>query len=222
MSDIFTSIIDETLTAQAYLICIASALACGLITAFSALYKSRISKGFFISLVLLPVIVATVITMVNGNIGTGVAVMGAFSLVRFRSAAGKAKDIVLIFIAMSAGLTCAAGYVVIALMFTALVCAIMLVLSSFTFRNECTLDLKITVPESLNYCDAFNDLFEKYTSECRFVGAKTTAMGSLYRLSYNVRLKNSAAIKEFMDDIRCRNGNLEVMISESVAPADEL
>ena len=193
MSDIFTSIIDETLTAQVYLICIAAALACGLITAFAALYKSRISKGFFISLVL-PVIVATVITMVNGNIGTGVAVMGAFSLVRFRSAAGKAKDIVLIFIAMSAGLTCAAGYVVIALMFTALVCAIMLVLSSFTFRNERTLDLKITVPESLNYCDAFNDLFEKYTSECRFVGAKTTAMGSLYRLSYNVRLKNSAAI----------------------------
>ena len=140
----------------------------------------------------------------------------------FCNAAGKAKDIVLIFIAMTAGLTCAAGYVVIALMFTALVCAIMLVLSSFTFRNERTLDLKITVPESLNYCDAFNDLFEKYTSECRFVGAKTTAMGSLYRLSYNVRLKNSAAIKEFMDDIRCRNGNLEVMISESVAPADEL
>ena len=221
MSDIFTSIIGETLTAQVYLICIAAALACGLITAFAALYKSRISKGFFISLVLLPVIVATVITMVNGNIGTGVAVMGAFSLVRFRSAAGKAKDIVLIFIAMTAGLACAAGYVVIALMFTALVCAIMLVLSSFTFRNERTLDLKITVPESLNYC-AFNDLFEKYTSECRFVGAKTTAMGSLYRLSYNVRLKNSAAIKEFMDDIRCRNGNLEVMISESVAPADEL
>ena len=222
MTDIFTSIIGEIFTTKNYLVCIAAALVCGLITAFAALYKSRISKGFFTSLVILPVIVATVITMVNGNIGTGVAVMGAFSLVRFRSTAGKAKDIVSIFITMTAGLTCAAGYVALSLLFTVLVCAIMLALSSFTFRNERTLDLKITVPESLNYCDAFNDLFEKYTSECRFVGAKTTAMGSLYRLSYNVQLKNSAAIKEFMDDIRCRNGNLEVMISESVAPADEL
>ena len=222
MADIFSSIIDGTLTSKTYFICIAAALACGMIAAFAALYKSRISKGFFTSLVLLPVIVATVITMVNGNIGTGVAVMGAFSLVRFRSAAGKAKDIVSIFITMTAGLTCAAGYVALALLFTVLVCAIMLALSSFTFGSERTLDLKITIPESLNYCDAFNDLFEKYTSECRFVSAKTTAMGSLYRLSYNIRLKNSAAVKELMDEIRCRNGNLEVMISEAASPADEL
>ncbi len=222
MPDLFASIIDGNVTVTTYLICAAVSLVCGLAAAFSATYKNSISKGFFISLVLLPVIVQTVITMVNGNIGTGVAVMGAFSLIRFRSAPGKAKDIVNIFLAMTAGLICAAGYVAIALMFTAIVCVILIILNSIPFGSDKELDLTITVPESLNYCEAFDDLFSKYTSKHRLNLVKTTNMGSLYRLTYRIQMKNRNEIKEFIDDLRCRNGNLEIRLSDIVNSQEEL
>lgn len=222
MSDIFASIIDGNVTVTTYLICAAISLVCGLAAALSATYKNSISKGFFISLVLIPVIVQTVITMVNGNIGTGVAVMGAFSLIRFRSAPGKAKDIVNIFLAMTAGLICAAGYVAIALMFTAIVCVILIILNSIPFGSDKELDLTITVPESLNYSEAFDDLFSKYTSKHRLNLVKTTNMGSLYRLTYRIQMKNRDDIKNFIDDLRCRNGNLEIRISEIVNSQEEL
>lgn len=121
MDALFESILSFDFTAKQYFICLGGALLCGLIAAFAASFRSKISKGFFISLIILPLIVHTVITMVNGNVGTGVAVMGAFSLVRFRSVPGKARDIAAIFLAMTAGLACAAGYVAVALIFTAIV-----------------------------------------------------------------------------------------------------
>jgi len=222
MSNIFASIIDGNVTVTTYLICAAVSLVCGLAAAFSATYKNSISKGFFISLVLLPVIVQTVIIMVNGNIGTGVAVMGAFSLIRFRSAPGKAKDIVNIFVAMTAGLICAAGYVAIALLFTAIVCILLIILNTIPFGSDKELDLTITVPESLNYCEAFNDLFSKYTRKHHLNTVKTTNMGSLYRLSYRIQMKNRDEVKNFIDDLRCRNGNLEIRISDVVNTPEEL
>ncbi len=222
MPDIFASIIDGNVTVTSYLICAAVSLICGLAASLAATYKNSITKGFFISLVLLPVIVQTVITIVNGNIGTGVAVMGAFSLVRFRSAPGKAKDIVSIFVAMTAGLICAAGYIAIAILFTAIICILLIIMNAIPFSSDKMLDLSITVPESLNYCEAFDDLFSKYTNSHRLNSVKTTNMGSLYRLSYRIQMKNRDEIKLFIDDLRCRNGNLEIRISEIVNNQEEL
>lgn len=222
MSGFFTSITVEGFTAEAFLICIAIALICGAMTAFTAALRERISRSFLVSLVLLPSIVATVIIMVNGNVGTGVAVMGAFSLVRFRSAPGKAKEIVTIFLAMTAGLACAAGYVWVALAFTAAVCLITVALSFFPIKGERELDLRITVPESLNFTGAFDDLFERYAASHRLVSVRTSNMGSMYKLVYKIELKKGTDTREFIDGLRCRNGNLEIMVSEAEERGDAL
>ncbi len=222
MSSIFNSISGTELTAAGYLIGLGVAGLCGLIAAFAASFKSHVSKSFVVSLVLLPMIIHTVIVMVNGNIGTGVAVMGAFSLVRFRSVAGKAKDIAVIFLAMTAGLACAAGYVVVALLFTVIVCLVMMILAVIPMGNERQVELHITVPESLRFAHEFDDLFEKYTEKCRLVKTKTTNMGSLYKLQYVMEMKDVSLQQEFIDEIRCRNGNLEIAISEVVEGSDTL
>ena len=220
--DIFDSILGSTLEINSYLLCLAAALGCGLLCAGAALVRSRASKSFVVSLILLPMIVATVITMVNGNIGTGVAVMGAFSLIRFRSVPGKARDIVAIFLSMTAGLTCASGYVMMALVFTALVALVMIVLALIPLCEERSMDLHITIPESLRFSGAFDDLFGKYTRSCRLVRARTTNMGSLYKLQYRVRLKNVKQMQEFIDELRCRNGNLEISLCELLENSEEL
>lgn len=223
LSGLFTSILtDNSFTLPIYLLCAAVSVVCGIITAFSASFKNRISKGFFVSLITLPFIVLTVILMVNGSIGTGVAVMGAFSLIRFRSAPAKAKDICAIFASMTSGLICAAGYLDIAVFFTVIFSVITIILNAVSFKSERTLDLRITIPESLNYSDAFNDIFEKYTASSRLVAVKTTDMGSLYKLTYKIIMKNSSMSKDFIDELRCRNGNLEIMISDSVTDPEEL
>lgn len=223
LSGLFTTIFAEnSFTMPIYLLCAAVAVVCGVVTAFSASFKNHISKGFFVSLITLPFIVLTVILMVNGSVGTGVAVMGAFSLIRFRSAPAKAKDICAIFASMTAGLICAAGYLGIAAFFTVIFSAITLILNAVSFKSERTLDLRITIPESINYCEAFNDLFQKYTSSLRIVAVKTTDMGSLYKLTYKIIMKNDSMIKDFIDELRCRNGNLEIMISDSITDAEEL
>lgn len=211
----FNSIITENVTLPIFLICMAAALFCGIVAAVAASHKSNVSKSFIISLVLLPMIVQTVITMVNGNVGTGVAVMGAFSLVRFRSVPGKAKDIAVIFLVMTAGLACAAGYVAIAVIFTVLVSAVMVILGYITFGHEKIMDMRITVPETLCFANAFDDLFQEYTNKHRLVKTKTTNMGSLYKLEYKIELKDKNKMQEFIDKLRCRNGNLEIMITDS-------
>lgn len=222
MSGFFTSIASEGFTSGTFFICMAAALACGVMTAFTSAFRQRTSRSFLVSLILLPEIVAAVIIMVNGNIGTGVAVMGAFSLVRFRSAPGSAKEIVTIFLAMTGGLACAAGYIWVALAFTAAVCLIMLAGSFLPVRGERELDLRITVPESLNYTGAFDDLFDKFTASHRLVSVRTSNMGSMYKLVYRIELKSGADTREFIDGMRCRNGNLEIMLSEAEERGDEL
>lgn len=221
MANLFSSIIDGDVTIGVYLICIVTAFLCGVITAFAASFKSKVTKSFVIALVLLPAIVCTVITMVNGNIGTGVAVAGAFSLVRFRSAAGKAKDIVGIFLAMTAGLACAAGYVVIAVLFTLLVAAVMMAAVRIPLGNDKSMHLHITVPESLNFAEMFEDLFAIYTSDHKLIKVKTSNMGSLYKLFYEVEMKEPAKMQEFIDKLRCRNGNLEIMMAEAATEGND-
>ena len=221
MSAFFESLAVTTVTPQNFFICLGAAFLCGLIVAFAAAFRNRVSKSFLITLVMLPLIVHTVIVMVNGNIGTGVAVMGAFSLVRFRSVPGKAKDIASIFLSMTAGLACAAGFVGIALVFTLIAAAVMIALSFIPYGEKC-MDLRITVPESLRYAHEFDDLFAEYTSSYRLTKAKTTAMGSLYKLTYRIKLKDAEKSQEFIDKLRCRNGNLEISLSENYDNPEEL
>lgn len=221
MSAFFESLAPTAITPQNFFLCLGAAFLCGLTVAFAASFKSRVSKSFLISLVMLPLIVHTVIVMVNGNIGTGVAVMGAFSLVRFRSVPGKAKDIASIFLAMTSGLACAAGFVGIALVFTVIAAAVIVVLSLIPY-GEKTMDLRITVPESLRYAHEFDDLFSEYASSFRLTKAKTTAMGSLYKLTYRIKLKDPEKSQEFIDKLRCRNGNLEISLSDAIDNGEEL
>lgn len=222
MSVLFSSVTSGSITTGGYLLCLLAAGICGVLTAFASSYRTRVSKSFIVSLVLLPMIVETVIVMVNGNIGTGVAVMGAFSLVRFRSAAGKARDIVSIFLAMTAGLACAAGYIGIAVLFTIIVCAVIILLAYIPLGEERMVELHITVPESLHFASEFDDLFEEYTKSHHLVKARTSNMGSLYKLLYRVEMKNPLEAQEFIDKLRCRNGNLEIAISETLEGSDEL
>ena len=223
MLEIFDSILSgSNITFGIYLACLLAAGACGVVTALAASFRSHASKSFLSSLILLPMIVCTVIAMVNGNVGTGIAVMGAFSLIRFRSVPGKARDIVVIFLAMTAGLACAGGYVAIALAFTVIVSLGMIVITLIPMGNERCMDLRITVPESLRYVNEFDEVFAQYVKSRRLIQAKTTNMGSLYKLHYRVEMKDAKQSQAFIDDLRCRNGNLEISLSEVAAGMEEL
>lgn len=220
--DSLTDLTADYIAIDTFLMCLAGALGCGILTAVASAIRSRVSRSFLISLTLLPMIVATVIMMVNGSVGTGVAVMGAFSLIRFRSVPGKARDIVVIFLSMTAGLACASGFVGIALVFTAIVSLVLVLLSLLPIGNDQCMELAITVPEALRFAGAFDDLFKQYLSSCRLVRARTTNMGSLYKLLYRVRMKNVRQMQEFIDALRCRNGNLEISLSEMLESNEEL
>ena len=222
MSSIFNSVLTGSFSVGIYLLCLLFAGLCGAITALALQRESTASRSFLLSLVVLPIIVATVILMVNGSVGTGIAVAGAFSLVRFRSAAGKARDITAIFLVMTAGLACAAGYIAAALLFTVVASALMAVLSRVPMRCERSLELHVTVPESLHFADAFDDLFKQYTKSWKLMKAKTSNMGSLYKLDYKIEMKEPNAMQEFLDALRCRNGNLEIALLNANEGGDEL
>ena len=223
MLDLFdTILISADIDILTYLLCLAFAGACGVLSALAASFRTHASKSFLTSLILLPMIVCTVIAMVNGNVGTGIAVMGAFSLIRFRSVPGKARDIVVIFLAMTAGLACAGGYVAIALLFTLIVCLGMVIVSLIPMGSERSMDLHITIPESLRYANEFDDLFDKYLKAHRLIQVKTTNMGSLYKLHYRVEMKDAKQGQAFIDELRCRNGNLEIALCEVMGGVEEL
>ena len=222
MSSIFNSVLTGSFSVGIYLLCLLFAGVCGTITALALRRESSASRSFLLSLVVLPIIVTTVILMVNGSVGTGIAVAGAFSLVRFRSAAGKARDITAIFLVMTAGLACAAGYIAAALLFTVVASALMALLSRVPMRCERFMELHVTVPESLHFADAFDDLFKQYTKTWKLIKAKTSNMGSLYKLDYKIEMKEPDAMQEFLDALRCRNGNLEIVLLNATEGGDEL
>ncbi len=202
-----------------FIICMISALILGVIQAFLYTIKNKYTKSFVITILLLPVSVSLVILLINGNIGLGVAVAGAFSLVRFRSIPGSGKEIVAIFIAMVTGLTVGTGYIEYAAIFCIVASLILLLLNATNiFNPNCRGNrkvLKITIPEDLNYTEVFEDLFDKYTTSCEKKSVKTTNMGSMFRLKYDIILKDNKVEKEFIDELRCRNGNLEVSIYDN-------
>lgn len=214
MNDLFASIFTAGagLTLKSYLVALVTSLLCGLIVLLATSFKNNVTKSFAVTVLLLPAIVQTVIMMVNGNVGTGIAVAGAFSLVRFRSVPGKAREIASIFLAMTAGLASAAGYVGIAILFTAVISVIMLVFSLIPIKREREYELHVTVPESLNFDGAFEGVFKEYAKSARLVKTKTSNMGSLYKLTYIIDLKDPSRSKEMIDALRERNGNLEISL----------
>ncbi len=209
-----------------FLLCIGVSLVVGLILALGYMYKSRYTKSFIVTLALLPAVVCAVIMMVNGNIGAGVAVAGAFSLVRFRSVPGSAKEIAMLFLAMGAGLIAGMGYLAYAVLFAVILCALVLLYNRLDLGTKKHADkrkvLRVTIPEDLNYTDVFEDIFAEYTEEHALVQVKTTNMGSMFRLTYEVTLKDPSREKEMIDQLRCRNGNLEISISRQETPVAEL
>ena len=176
-------------------------------------YKNTYSKNFIITLAILPVIVQAVIMVVNGNIGTGVAVMGAFSLVRFRSVPGNSREIASVFLAMAAGLAAGTGELSLAILLTIVVEAMVILMVGFTGGSGSMASriLRVTIPENLDYQDIFDDVFSEYTSYSKLNRVKTVNMGSLYELNYDITLKDEKKEKSMLDDIRMRNGNLTVV-----------
>ncbi|MCR4792800.1 MAG: DUF4956 domain-containing protein [Lachnospiraceae bacterium] len=200
-----------------FMVPILSALILGFILAKVSMGDNRSSKGFIVTLALLPAIVCVVIMAVNGNIGAGVAVAGAFSLVRFRSAQGTAKEIAGLFMAMTIGLLTGMGYVFYAFIFELIMIAVMVLYRAMDFgsekKSELTRSLRITIPEDLDYTGVFDEIFEEFTIEHALLSAKTSSMGSMFKLDYDVVLKSADVEKKFIDKLRCRNGNLEIAIS---------
>lgn len=230
MPEFFKGLFDTstsvTISIKEFLLCVGVALVLGIFLAVVYAVKSRYTKSFLITLGILPAVVCIVIMMVNGNVGAGVAVAGAFSLVRFRSAAGTAKEIAVIFLAMAAGLVCGMGYLAYAALFTLIIGVIFLALQFIKIPQSKSVlkqkTLRITIPEDLDYTSIFNDIFDKYTTEYKLTNVKTSNMGSLFKLTYHLTEKDITKEKEMIDELRVRNGNLEISISEQEEARDVL
>ena len=201
------------MTVSAFLICLLGALILGVLTALVFSFRSEHSGNLPFALVLVPPIVTLVIMMVNGNIGAGLGVAGAFSLIRFRSAPGTARELSGLFTGTAIGLACGMGYVGIAALFFLVVAVTVLALTLLRFgeKSRSYRHLRITIPENLDYDGLFDDIFEKYTVDHELHKVKTTNMGTLYELSYHIHIKGSDISKDFIDALRCRNGNLNIV-----------
>lgn len=218
MSTIFQSILTSTLTPATFFICTAVSVVLGLLIALCYMKTcKKHNAGFVTTIALLPAVVQIVIMLVNGNLGAGVAVAGAFSLVRFRSIPGTAREICMIFIALAAGLATGMGYLAFAVCFVIVTALLALIYAKLGLGEKASKGKKslvIVIPETLNYTEVFDDLFKEYTESNELVSVKTTNMGSLFKLSYEVKLKEASREKEFIDALRTRNGNLEIQCAK--------
>lgn len=212
------SILASGITLPAFLICTAVSLVLGIATALISMYRTKCSQSFAVTLAVLPAIVQIIIMLVNGNVGAGVAVAGAFSLVRFRSVPGTAREIGVIFLAMALGLATGMGYVVLAAVFFVVIAAVLFLLTKLGFGTRRTDErlLRITIPENLDYDGLFDDLFATYATAHTLERVKTANMGTLYELQYRVTLRDAQVPKAFLDALRCRNGNLNITCSREL------
>lgn len=211
------SILANSITLPIFLACLIVSAALGILTALVFSYKNRHSASFSLALAVLPMAVCMVIMLVNGNIGAGVAVAGAFTLVRFRSTPGTAREISAIFIAMALGLATGMGYVGLAVVFFLAAAALVLILTMARFGEPPRTEkrLRITIPENLNYDGLFDDLFRQYGLQAELVQVKTTSMGMLFELTYQVTFPSASVPKDFLDALRARNGNLTIAVTSS-------
>ena len=230
LENLFKGLFDTDLTAVIsvtdFLLCLGASLVIGILMAFAYMYRTRYTKSFVVTLALLPAVVCVVIMMVNGNVGTGVAVAGAFSLVRFRSVPGTAKEICTLFLAMGAGLIAGMGYLGFAVLFTIVMCIMFVLYNRLDFGTKKNAAIfktfTITIPEDLDYSGIFDDIFSEFTTSHDLVRVKSTNMGSMFKLTYNVMLRDVTREKEMIDKIRCRNGNLEIAVSKQETVGTEL
>lgn len=216
--------VTSTLTLQSILICTLCSILLGIACALVYRHEDRYSRNFTISMMILPTLVQFVIMLVNGNLGTSVAVLGTFSLVRFRSVPGSSKEICYVFLAMAIGLATGMGYIGFAILFTLITLIILMVVKHIQLRDplETLKELRITIPENLDYTEIFNDIFSQYVKKAQLMKVKTTNLGSLFELHYEIELKDSKQEKEMIDAIRTRNGNLTVICSRIKITHEEL
>ena len=230
MDILFSSVLGTTESAMAtvtstgFMWCTLASIILGLLCALIYMYKHNYSKNFVVTLALLPVIVQMVITLVNGNLGAGVAVMGVFNLVRFRSIPGSAKDIGSVFLAMAIGLATGMGYIGVAAILTVVVGVFNLiyVTTKFGERAESSKMLKITVPEDLEFEGAFDGVLDNYTATYELQNVSTSNMGSLYQLEYHIQMKAAGLEKRMIDELRCLNGNLKISLGTPKTSKDVL
>lgn len=207
------SVIQGDITLTSFILCTAVSVILGVLCALLCGYRSRSSQSCLVTIAMMPAVVQMVIMLVNGNIGTGVAVAGAFGLVRFRSAAGSAREIIFIFMAMALGIAAGMGYLTLAVLFFLIMAVVSMALCRLGFgaADENNRDLRITIPEDLDYEGVFDDIFNQYTRETRLESVKTSNLGTLYELRYTVTMKDSTVPKAFLDALRTRNGNLNIV-----------
>lgn len=226
LGGLFVTSMTNVISLGDFLLCVVCALAVGLLLAACYMYRTRYTKSFVATLALLPSVVCVVIMMVNGNVGAGVAVAGAFSLVRFRSVPGTAKEIGAIFLAMGTGIIVGMGYLGYAILCAAVLGGASALYSRLDFgctrKNALQKMLQITIPEDLDYTGVFDDILRRYASEYELVQVKTTHMGSLFRLTYHMTLRAANQEKQLLDELRCRNGNLEISVSKQATETGEL
>ena len=227
LDTIFRGIFDSSamtvISITDFLLCVAVSLAIGAVIALTASRRGGLSHGFLGTLAVLPALVCGMIMIVNGNIGAGVATAGAFSLIRFRSAPGTAREIALIFAAMVAGLIAGMGYLAYAALFALILCAVFLLLGGFDPESKGLIKtLRITVPEDLDYDGLFDGLLSEYCSSWKLTQVKTVNMGSLFRLNYRLTLKDGAKEKALIDALRCHNGNLEIALLQGENVSSDL
>ena len=218
LDSFFRGVFDTELTAVIapadFLLCVGVSLLIGLLLCAMTMWRTKSSGSFAVTLALLPAVVCVVIMMVNGNVGAGVAVAGAFSPVRFRSAPGSAREIGAIFIAMGAGLMAGMGYLGYAALFSLILGGVTMLYTALGLGGKgCHKTLHITIPESLDYTGVFDPVLKEYASDYNLRHVKTTNMGSLFKLTYDLTLRDPGKEKAFIDELRCRNGNLEISMS---------
>lgn len=215
----FTSIFENTIATLSVvdaLICMASSIILGLVVALTHTLTKKYSKNFITVLVILPLLVQVVIMMVNGNLGTSVAILGAFGLIRFRSMAATSREILSVFFSMAIGLSIGMGHILFATVFTLITSLTILILSKTKLgETKNKQNLKILIPEDLDYTNVFEDLLEKYTNTHEIKKVKTTNLGSMYEITYDIELKQNNE-KEFIDELRTRNGNLTITLNHEL------
>ncbi len=221
LNSIFNSS-TESVSFTALVISLIVSIFLGVIIAITHKFTSRYSKNFLITTTLLPMMVAAVIMMVNGNLGTSVAIVGAFSLVRFRSIPGTSREILIVFFAMAVGLATGMGQIWFAILITIAGCGVIVLLSKIRLLDKTREEkwLKILIPEHLDYDGVFDDIFKDYTNDVSLIKTKLTNMGSLFELTYRVMLKNGVSEKKLIDELRTRNSNLKIMLSSDLESSD--
>lgn len=224
MDSILGSIFTGSLTLGQFLLAVGSSMVLGLIVTLVFMYRNTYTKSFITALVLIPAIETVVIMLVNDNLGVGLSVAGSFALIRFRSVKGNAKELVAVFLAMTIGIICGTGFVTVAAIFTLLLSIVMLLMTITGFGKVSDNEryLKITIPESLNYDEVFEDVLNKYTVSHEIDAIKTLTLGSLFRIDYKITMKDPNQTKKMIDELRTRNGNLEIMCGRPATNREEL